>query len=112
MHRTSYPLADPRRAANRPPPRTPPPSDSGASVAASLPADHHLWRNGRLWWIAITLHDAQGRRRRVRRSLGTDDVADARWQRDRFLDRVRRAGSWTLADPALRRGAARDEVAA
>lgn len=112
MHRTSYPLADQCRPANRPPPRTPRPSDAGALVTASHPADHHLWRNGRLWWIAITLHDAKGRRRRVRRSLGTDDVTDARWQRDRFLDRVRRAGEWTIADPALRHAASASEVAA
>lgn len=120
MHRTTYPLAHQGPQANQsplaplgaPPPRTPPPSVAGAASPGTRPLDHHLWRNGRLWWIAITLHDAKGHRRRVRRSLGTDDVADARWQRDRFIDRVRRAGEWTIAEPARRNLASASEIAA
>lgn len=43
--------------------------------------DHHLWRNGRLWWIAFTVHRGC-LQERVRFSLGTDDVAEARRKRD------------------------------
>jgi hypothetical protein len=43
--------------------------------------DHHLWRNGRLWWIAFTVHRGH-LQERVRFSLGTDDVGLARLRRD------------------------------
>ena len=46
--------------------------------------NHHLWRNGRLWWIAFTVHRGH-RQERIRFSLGTDDVAEARRLRDRAL---------------------------
>jgi hypothetical protein len=98
MRRTSNPLE----------PRTPPAAARQAAACAAAPpatpppADHHLWRNGRLWWIAITLYDAHGRRRRVRESLGTRDVVEARRQRDQFLRRVRREGRFRVAAPARR----------
>jgi hypothetical protein len=47
--------------------------------------DHHLWRNGRLWWIAFTVHLPGWQKDRVRLSLGTDDVAEARRRRDELL---------------------------
>lgn len=101
----------------KPPPDARPPLASATApaagpvpptiVASSPPApplgdDHHLWRNGRLWWIAITLYDAQGNRRRVRQSLGTTDLAEARRQRDQFLARVRRERRFTFASRDLR----------
>jgi hypothetical protein len=46
--------------------------------------NHHLWRNGRLWWIAFTVHRGY-RQERVRFSLQTADVAVARRRRDQFL---------------------------
>jgi uncharacterized protein (DUF1684 family) len=46
--------------------------------------NHHLWRNGRLWWIAFTVHRGH-LQERVRFSLKTDDVAEARRRRDRAL---------------------------
>ena len=46
--------------------------------------NHHLWRNGRLWWIAFTVHRGH-QQERVRFSLGTDDVREARHRRDRSL---------------------------
>jgi hypothetical protein len=60
----------------------------------AVPENHHLWRNGRLWWIAIVVLDPQGLRRRVRRSLGTADLAVARARRDAVLDRLFRAKHW------------------
>lgn len=47
--------------------------------------DHHLWRNGRLWWVAFTVHLPGWQKDRVRLSLGTDDVEEARRRRDRIL---------------------------
>lgn len=47
--------------------------------------DHHLWRNGRLWWIAFTVHLPGWQKDRVRLSLGTDDLIEARRRRDQIL---------------------------
>jgi len=49
--------------------------------------DHHLWRNGRLWWIAFTVHLPGWQKERVRQSLGTDDLIEARRRRDELLAR-------------------------
>jgi hypothetical protein len=49
--------------------------------------DHHLWRNGRLWWIAFTVHLPGWQKERVRQSLGTADVEEARRRRDELLRR-------------------------
>jgi hypothetical protein len=49
--------------------------------------DHHLWRNGRLWWIAFTVHRDGWRQERIRRSLGTADLEEARLRRDAVLTR-------------------------
>lgn len=47
--------------------------------------NHHLWRNGRLWWIAFTLIHDGWRQERVRQSLGTDSLREARRRRDSIL---------------------------
>jgi hypothetical protein len=47
--------------------------------------NHHLWRNGRLWWIAFTVVYDGWRQERVRRSLGTADLDEARGRRDHVL---------------------------
>ncbi len=51
----------------------------------SVDPNHHLWRNGRLWWVAFTVHLPGWQKDRVRLSLGTDDVEEARRRRDRIL---------------------------
>ncbi len=56
----------------------------GIAVPIDADPNHHLWRNGRLWWIAFTVHRGH-LQERVRFSLGTDDVAAARRRRDAFL---------------------------
>ncbi len=48
----------------------------------SVNPDHHLWRNGRFWWVAFTLIHDGWRQERVRRSLKTADVTEARRRRD------------------------------
>lgn len=47
--------------------------------------DHHLWRNGQVWWIAFTYHTSDGRKRRLRASLGTRNLDAARIERDQLL---------------------------
>jgi hypothetical protein len=47
--------------------------------------NHHLWRNGRLWWVAFTVHLPGWKKERVRVSLGTSEVTEARRRRDALL---------------------------
>jgi hypothetical protein len=47
--------------------------------------NHHLWRNGRLWWIAFTVVYDGWRQERIRRSLATPDLEEARRRRDGLL---------------------------
>jgi len=57
-----------------------------AALAAEDP-DHHLWKNGRLWWIGFTVHRGH-LQERVRHSLGTADLALARRRRDAVFARA------------------------
>ena len=57
------------------------------SRASETNPNHHLWKNGRLWWLAVTLLHDGWRQERVRQSLGTDDVLEARRRRDLVLAR-------------------------
>jgi hypothetical protein len=81
------------------------------SRASETNPNHHLWKNGRLWWLAVTLLHDGWRQERVRQSLGTDDVLEARRRRDLVLARFARTGGTTAAavrartaDPRLLRG--------
>ena len=47
--------------------------------------DHHLWNNNGTFWCHCTLHLPDFTKKRVRRSLGTRDVALARQLRDSLL---------------------------
>jgi hypothetical protein len=60
------------------------------SRASETNPNHHLWKNGRLWWLAVTLLHDGWRQERVRQSLGTDDVLEARRRRDLVLARFTR----------------------
>ncbi len=53
-----------------------------------LGPNHHLWRNGRFWWIAYTVIIDGWRQERIRHSLKTDDLLDARRRRDELLAAV------------------------
>jgi hypothetical protein len=57
------------------------------SRASETNPNHHLWKNGRLWWLAVTLIHDGWRQERVRQSLGTDDLKEARRRRDLVLAR-------------------------
>ncbi|HEY8548772.1 MAG TPA: hypothetical protein VIL35_02350 [Vicinamibacterales bacterium] len=55
------------------------------SRATANNPNHHLWKNGRLWWIAFTLIHDGWRQERIRQSLGTDNLLEARRRRDAIL---------------------------
>ncbi len=57
--------------------------------------NHHIWCNHGTWFVHVTLKWS-GRRRRVRKSLKTKDVNEARLRRDRFLDLMQDAPNLTL----------------
>ena len=59
--------------------------------------DHHLWKNGRLFWVAFTVHLPGWRKERVRRSLGTDDLREARRRRDALFATLEREREVTLS---------------
>ena len=50
--------------------------------------DHHLWNNHGTWWLHYTLHLPDYTKRRVRKSLGTQNVGEARLRRDEILATV------------------------
>ncbi len=68
--------------------------------------DHHLWRNGRLYWVAFTVHLPGWQKERIRLSLGTDDLDEARRRRDHLLREYPQRRACTLSlRPATRRSA-------
>ncbi len=60
------------------------PARVSVEVPSGVDPDHHLWKNGRLWWIAFTVHRGH-LQERVRLSLATDDLLLARERRDELL---------------------------
>ncbi len=58
--------------------------------------NHHLWRNGRLWWVAFVALVDGVRQVRIRQSLKTDDVELARARRDALLDDYQQRVGWVV----------------
>ena len=91
------------------------PLDTFRADARSNP-DHHLWRNGRLWWVAFTIHLPGWQKERVRLSLGTADLRAARRRRDEVLERYPGARGAQLSlrvePPRTRRPSPSEGVAA
>ena len=58
--------------------------------------DHHLWLNHGVWWIHYVLHESY-RKQRVRRSLGTRDLVEARRMRDELFMCLRTASAGAVA---------------
>ena len=79
------------------------PDTADRRLAAPDP-DHHLWRNGRLWWVAFTVHLPGWRKDRVRLSLATADIGEARRRRDEVLADYPAANACVLS---IREGATR-----
>lgn len=47
--------------------------------------NHHLWNNHGVWWTHFTVHRPDYTKKRIRLSLGTRDLEQARRIRDLFL---------------------------
>ena len=56
----------------------------GIRVRAENP-NHHLWNNHGTWFLHYTIHPTPFTKERIRRSLGTKDIAIARERRDTFF---------------------------
>jgi ligand-binding sensor domain-containing protein len=57
---------------------------------------HHLWCNNGTWWVHYTLH-FDHRKRRIRRSLKTSNLAEAVRRRDELLAEISIGGE-VIAD--------------
>ena len=55
------------------------------SLRRSGEENHHIWNNNGTWWVHYTVHLPDYTARRVRRSLRTRDVVEARLRRDALL---------------------------
>lgn len=68
-------------------------SAASKTLATRLPADnpdHHLWNNRGTWWCHFTLHGSDYTTERVRVSLRTREIAEARSRRDLLLQSLAR----------------------
>ncbi|MFT5466938.1 MAG: hypothetical protein ACI8UO_002040 [Verrucomicrobiales bacterium] len=50
--------------------------------------NHHLWNNRGTWWCHFTLHKPDYTTERVRISLKTQDLENARKRRDKLLTAI------------------------
>src|ERR1035441_10869757 len=64
---------------------------TGIRIAADNP-NHHLWNNHGTWFLHYTVHPTPFTKERIRRSLGTKDLAAARRRRDRLFADLGEAG--------------------
>ena len=53
---------------------------------------HHLYRNGNLWWVHFFVHHSGFKARRVRKSLGTESLAEAIIRRDKLFEEIKQNG--------------------
>jgi len=47
--------------------------------------DHHLWNNNGTWFVHYTIHPTPFTKQRLRVSLETKDLVEARLRRDQLL---------------------------
>jgi hypothetical protein len=47
--------------------------------------DHHLWNNNGTWFVHYTIHPTPFTKQRIRASLGTKNLAEARLRRDQLV---------------------------
>ncbi|MDB6079832.1 MAG: hypothetical protein JWO82_3579 [Akkermansiaceae bacterium] len=50
--------------------------------------NHHLWNNRGVWWCHLTVHKPDATAERLRFSLKTRDVDQARERRDRIFRQI------------------------
>ena len=51
--------------------------------------DHHLWNNNGTWYIHYTVHPTPNTQQRVRTSLKTKSLKNARLKRDRLFASIK-----------------------
>lgn len=66
------------------------PTLDGVNKIVELPdrkygANHHIWDNNGTWWCHLSLERSRGRAKRVRFSLKTNNVREARKRRDLIM---------------------------
>ena len=71
--------------------------------------DHNIWNNNGTWWCHYTIHDSSKTARRVRVSLETKDINEARQRRDNLL-KVTGNISTKVPWPRVSRGQAMPDV--
>jgi hypothetical protein len=79
----------------------------GLRLSAANP-NHHLWNNHGTWFLHYTVHPTPFTKDRIRRTLGTKDLVEARQRRDRFFEQLARSESIASS----REGERRHQVAA
>ena len=47
--------------------------------------NHHLWNNNGTWFVHYTIHPTPFTKQRIRASLGTKNLAEARLRRDQLV---------------------------
>ncbi|QYM77889.1 hypothetical protein K0B96_11235 [Horticoccus luteus] len=62
--------------------------------------NHHLWNNNGTWFLHYTTYPTPFTKERVRRSLGTKDLMEARLRRDAFFSHLGNEGAAPAAQPA------------
>jgi hypothetical protein len=50
--------------------------------------NHHLWNNNGTWFVHYVVHPTRFTKERVRHSLGTKSLEEARFRRDALLARL------------------------
>ena len=50
-----------------------------------LGANHHIWNNNGTWWCHLSLQRSRGPAKRIRFSLKTNKVREARKRRDQIM---------------------------
>lgn len=55
-------------------------------MQTKLNSNHHLWRNNGVWFIQYMTYPNPGTKKRIRHSLGTHCIKDARRYRDELLN--------------------------
>ena len=68
----------------------------GIRVRAENP-NHHLWNNHGTWFLHYTVHPTPFTKERIRKSLGTKSLAEARSKRDAILTCKTPADAGSLA---------------
>jgi hypothetical protein len=61
--------------------------------------NHHLWNNHGTWFLHYTVHPTPFTKERIRRSLGTKDLAVARERRDSFFAHLASEAAKTAIAP-------------